>query len=768
VGTVSTMPELASVLRQLRRRDAHRRRDAPHTYRQLAARTGWSFTVISQYFAGTVLPPTDRFDELILLLGATPAEQHALATARDRVEERRRGRPELGSMAYLPRQLPPAARHFTGRRGELAALDEAARAGAGGSGPAMILVIDGTAGVGKTTLAVHWARSVSGKFPDGQLYVNLRGFDHGQPVPPADAVRGLLEAYSVPGNRMPDGLDARAALYRSLLAGRRVLVVLDNAATAEQVRPLLPGSPGCLAVVTSRSRLSGLVAAGARTITLGPLNRAEAGHLLAHHVGVDETAAEPMAVEDIADLCAGLPLALAAVAVRATTNGVPLGLLAGELHRTRGTLAAYQTDDPNLDVRTVLSWSYRRLDAAAARLFRLLEVHPGPEISARAAASLTGRPAGLTRLLLGELVRDHLIEERAVGRYACHDLLRAYARERSEIVDPADDRRSALHRVLDHYVRSAAAADELLDPYLDPLVLARPGAGVSPERPADTDAALAWFEAERAVLLNAVARAVDAGLDRQVWQLAGSLSTFLERRGRWHDWAGTQRAAVAAAIRSGNPLARADAHRCLARASIRLDLAAEARRNLRRALALYVQAGHEVGQGWVQLDLGETLTRQGRPADALDHARRAIDLFHAAGYPRGRALAMNAIGCLHARLGDHIGALAWSQRALPLLEEAGDRQGAAGAWAGLGRAHHQLGQSARAVVCYERAVGLLQRSGDRYQQATVLTDLGDAHDAAGEPGIALEEWSRALAILDELAHPDVGPVLARLSRGIKP
>jgi transcriptional regulator with XRE-family HTH domain len=316
--TVHTLPDLAQLLRQLRRRHARHRGDSELTYRELAAKTGWSQAAVWEYLAGRTLPSTDRFDDLVRLFGATPAEQGALATARDRVEElRRREQPAAHPPdQVVPRQLPPAVRHFVGRLSELDTLTELADHVVTGGGAVTISSIDGTAGIGKTALAVYWAHRVRERFPDGQLYVNLRGFDpNGPPVGPADAVRAFLEAFGVAPHRIPAGPDAQAALYRSLVADRRVLVVLDNARDVEQVLPLLPASPGSLAVVTSRNRLTGLVATlGAHPLTIDLPSASEARELLARRLGTARVAAEPRAVDDIVDRCARLPLALALVA----------------------------------------------------------------------------------------------------------------------------------------------------------------------------------------------------------------------------------------------------------------------------------------------------------------------------------------------------------------------------------------------------------------------------------------------------------------------
>ncbi|MCP9968741.1 NB-ARC domain-containing protein [Actinomadura madurae] len=407
---------------------------------------------------------------------------------------------------------------------------------------------------------MRWAHGVADRFPDGQLYVNLRGYDpSAEAVRPEAAVLELLGALQVPPHRIPDGEAARAGLYRSLLAGRRMLVLLDNARDADQVAPLLPGAPGCLVVVTSRDHLAGLVLTyGAHPLTLGLLPPEEAQRLLAARIGRDRLAAEPVAAEEIVRCCAGLPLALAIVAARAAIHPEhPLAAMAGELRDTLGAL------EPAADVRAIFSWSYDTLDEAAARLFRLVAgLHPGPESTIGAAASLAGVPASRVRVPLADLTRANLLTEHAPGRYSCHDLLRAYAAELCEAVDA--DREAARHRVVDHYVHTAYAAARHLHGHIETVPPGAPGPGVSITGFAAPDQALAWSTAERAALLAALKLAAELMLDRHVCHLARALFVFLHRQGRWHDQAETGRAALAAARRAGDPAEQARAHRNLA------------------------------------------------------------------------------------------------------------------------------------------------------------------------------------------------------------
>jgi DNA-binding SARP family transcriptional activator len=428
-----------------------------------------------------------------------------------------------GLAPLTPRQLPGMAAHFTGRVSELAALDAMLRA-AGDEEPGTVVIttICGAAGVGKTALAVRWSHRVADQFPDGQLYVNLRGFDpSGTPAETGEVIRGFLEALGVAAERIPPGLATQAGLYRSLLAGRKLLIVLDNARCEQQVRPLLPAGPGCLVLLTSRSALTGLAAAeGARLLSLRVLDPAEARQMLAARLGCQHAEADP-AVAEIARLCAYLPLALSVAAARAAARpGFPLAALATELRAGRSRLDALDSGDPEVSVRGVFSWSQEWLSDPGRRMFRLLGVHPGPDISVAAAASLAGADRAEASRSLAELTRAHLLAEHRPGRYAFHDLLRAYAAEQVTAGGIDGERREAIGRVLDHYRHTANAANRLLQPAGDALAtITPPRPGVTPERLAGSAEARAWLHAERRVLLALLALAADDGIDTRGWQL---------------------------------------------------------------------------------------------------------------------------------------------------------------------------------------------------------------------------------------------------------
>jgi DNA-binding SARP family transcriptional activator len=667
----------------------------------------------------------------------------------------------------VPRQLPPAVASLAGRRSELARLD-GLLAGANGGGPpkpVVIAALAGTAGVGKTALAVYWARQVADRFPDGQLYVDLRGFDPGGSVlDPSDAVRLFLDAFGVPAERIPARLDAQTALYRSLLAGRRVLVVLDNARDVEQVRPLLPGGPGCFAVVTSRNQLTGLVAGeGAHPLSLDLLTPDEARDLLSLRLNGRRVESDPAATDVVIARCAGLPLALSIFAARAATYpSFPLAALAAELRDAAGALQALGSEDAATDVRAVFSWSYRTLSPDAARLFDLLGLHPGPDVSAAAAASLAGVPARRVRALLGELTRAHLLTERVPGRYTFHDLLRAYASELAQQCEGPADRRAATHRMLDHYLHTAHAAALMQFPHREPLDLAPPQPGVVPEPITGKDGALAWYAAEYRVLLASIERAAAERFDAHPWQLAWALRNYLSWQGRFDVQVAIERTAFEAARRVGDTGGQARALAGLGLGLSRSGRLDDADAHLRQALALFTELGDLTRQAFTHWGLAGVASARSRPADALAHNRQSLDLYRRAGNEDGQAVALNGIGRSHALLRDYGKALTFCRQSLVMHEKLGDLDGQAAAWDSLGDAHFGLADYPRAIDCYGHAIDLYRHRGVRHWEAQSAVRLGDAHDAAGNRDAARAAWQRAVDIFDELDHPDAEQVRDKL------
>ena len=603
------------------------------------------------------------------------------------------------------------------------------------------------------------------KFPDGQLYVNLRGFDpSGTPTPAATAVRGFLGALAVPPAGVPDDLDAQAALYRSLLAGRRMLIVLDNARDAGQVRPLLPGTASCPVLVTSRNQLAGLVAVdGAIPLTLGLLTPDEARELLSHRLGRERVTREEQAAGELTELCARLPLALNIAAARAVLRpGWPLAALVSELHGTRQRLDPLTTGDSAADLRAVFSWSCHTLSTRAARMFRLLGLHPGPDISVPAAASLAALDRDQARRALDELTAAHLLTEHTRGRYTFHDLLRAFAAEQAHIHDTKAERCDARHRALDHYLCTGHAAFTVLYPGWIPLDLPRPVPGVAPEDLADQEQALAWYEAEHAVLVAATFWAAEGGFDSHAWQIPCGLGTIMERRAYCREWAIVSEVALGAAQRSGDLTGQAHSHHRLGQALLARGSYPEARIHLRQALALFDRLGDLARQGDIYVALSTMLSEQRLFADAVTCAQRALDLYRATSHVAGQSIALNNIGWFEAQLGRYEQALVYCQQALDLSREAGEHECEALTLDSIGHAHHRLGHHAEAITSYERALQLCEAIGDRYNYAGMLIRLGDTHHDVGDRDAARDAWRQAVAILDELHNPDAEEARVKL------
>jgi tetratricopeptide (TPR) repeat protein len=751
-----------------------RRLEAGLTQEELAERSGLSVRTIIDIERGRSARPHRR--SLDLLSGALGLALGELARVSPTgVIQAGRPAPVLADEAgydghddpVVPHQLPVAVRHFAGRAGELKTLDGLLAEAADVPGMLVISAIGGTAGVGKTALALHWAHQVAQRFGDGQLYVNLRGFDPADaPAVPAEAIRGFLDALGVAPERIPAGLDAQAGLFRSLLADRKMLIVLDNARDEQQVRPLLPAGPGCLVLVTSRRQLAGLAAAdGARLLTLDLPSCAEAVQMLILRLGTERAAAEPGAVDQIARLCARLPLALAVAAARAHARPrFSLAALAAELSDLAGRLDALDTGDPAASVRAVFSWSYQLLSPGAARMFRLLGLHPGPDINAPAAASLAATALPTAGQALRELAAASLLTEHPPGRYGFHDLLRAYAVGQATAAEDEQTCQAAVGRMLDHYLHTANAAALLLKPSREPVILAPPRSGVTPEFLADHQQSLDWFEAEHRVLVGALAVAAETGFDACAWQLPLAMADFLDRRGHWRECAAIQRIALAAATRLGDIAGRAMAGRALGTACGWLNDFGQARTHMTDSLSLYRKLGDRGGQARVHQSLAWVAGRQGRRGDALVHAEEALGLFLAIDDRAGQAAALNAVGCCHAMAGDARRARALCRRALALNQELGILRGEAHAWDSLGYAEHQLGRHNAAADCYQNALRLFRELGDRFNEAEILTHLGDARLAAKDQQTALDAWQQALDILNDLHHSDAQQVRVKVDQ----
>jgi tetratricopeptide (TPR) repeat protein/transcriptional regulator with XRE-family HTH domain len=675
---------------------------------------------------------------------------------------------EVPAEPAVPRQLPTAVPYFAGRTSELRLLDAMLSDAGRGSTGVVISAIGGTAGVGKTALALNWAHRVAPNFPDGQLYANLRGFDPaGSPAEPADVLRGFLDALQVHPERFPATTEGLAAQYRSLLADRTMLVLLDNAADVAQVRPLLPASPRCLVIVTSRRELSALAAAeGARLLSLDVLPEREAIELLAGRLGTDRADAEPDAITQLATLCARLPLALSVIVARAAAApNLPLAALVTELTELQGRLDALDVGDPAANVRTVFSLSYRHLPETAARMFRLLGLHPGPDISAPAAASLAGVPLAEARAALRDLTRASLIIESAPGRYGFHDLLRAYAAEQAALRE-GRERREAIHRMLDHYLYTARRAHAVLYPGRQRVDLGRPRALVIPEGFAAKPFALAWLRAEYQVLLKIIDLAAREGFDDYAWRLPVVLWTFFDVCGHWHDGTRMHRTALEAARRCGDQFGQAHALRGLGTFGVMLGDYAQAHCCLAEAQELFRRLGDTHGLARTDLIMGQALEFQGRHAEALAVVKEALRLSETAQddpyMQLVRASALNGSAWYNAHLGELGQARAHCTQAIELCQSIGYSPGEAGTWDTLGFVWQRLGDHAEATACFLRAVALEREMGSRFNLAMALAHLGDTDVSTGDLRAARLVWAEALTILADLHHPEAFEVRAKL------
>jgi tetratricopeptide (TPR) repeat protein len=653
---------------------------------------------------------------------------------------------------HVTSQLPLTGRHFVGREDELDRLAEVLDQP---DAPTVVITaIAGTAGIGKTTLATRWATNVRHRFPDGQLHVDLRGFDSRAELDPAQALHGFLEALGVAAAAIPGDPDARSALYRSLVAERRMLVLLDNARSADQVRPLLPNSPTCFVLITSRNRLDSLVVReGAHRIELDVLPVADAVRVLACHIPASRLAAESDAVLRLVDLCARLPLALSVVAARAANQPhMSLGHLAEQLRDERDRLDVLDLGERDLDVRAVLSWSYRVLSAPAARLFRLIGLHPGPDIDVLACAAIADGKVGP---LLTELTAAHLLDEHQPGRYRFHDLLRVYAKECAEQDEP--DLEAAKERIVDFYLNAATVADCHIQPCRDGKLRKAPPSTFPPHL-SDSRDAMAWFARENATLLAVLAFAAQNGLGKQVWRLAREFNTFLNRSGQVHERAAVYRAAAEIAA---DEHARLSALTLLARALARLRRFDEAELVLEKASGLVGRAVAARTAG-VQLAYVLVFELRERYLDALRHAQRAWEIARDQPNAQLHADALTNLARQHALVGSPDQALSLGERALTLYREMGHREGEAIALSNLGYAHRRLRRYQRAIEAIEQSLAIDRQLGSRYWEARMLDKVGDMRTELGQRYEALTAWREAATIFDRLHTPDGAAVRAKI------
>ena len=796
---VQSLESLAALLRDLRRRHARANRDSSLTYRELAQRTGCSLAAIAEYFTARTLPPTDRFDALLAVLGAAPAELRALADARDRVEEIQRrirkggpdeiqeqGRSRASSMPL--RQLPADTGLFTGRAEELEALLTLARQDpvVGGPGTVVISAIDGMAGIGKTTLAVHAGHLLAAQFPDGQLFLDLYGFTQDRlPREAGDALAEVLGALGVPPNQIPAQVEARAALYRERLAGTRTLVVLDNAADEAQVQPLLPAAAGCLVLVTSRRSLKALD--DAEPLPLDVLSPVEAVSLLRRAARKQPYPAdEDGRWEQVAELCGHLPLALVIAGALLRTGGKAWSLdrLIDRLttRRLGNELAGY-TDEVR-DLSAVFDLSYRVLGEEERALFRRLGLLPGAQIDAYAAAALLDTDLAAADLLVQRLADHSLLTGSAPGRYQVHDLIRAQARTLAVTLDPESERDRAFDRLLHYYAHTAQSASLFIarHPRPDPQGPAPAHAPVL----SGPDAALAWLRTEHRTLDAAFTHADTHGLDAHTIALACGLAAILRIDGPWPRALAVHQAAAAAAQRTSLRTAQAHALTDLgvarylggeyAQATDTLTSALEICREtghrpgeatallelgtvrgllgdfagacdaLTLALEIYRETDHRLGTATSLLELGRVRGLVGEYPQAVDAATLALEIFREIGHRLGEATSLTELGRVRCPAGDYSGAADTLTLALGIYREIGNRLGEANALNELGRAWYPIGEYAKAANAQTLALGIYREIGNRLGEADALTELGRVQCMVGEYTEAANAQSLALEI----------------------
>lgn len=646
----------------------------------------------------------------------------------------------------LPAQLPHDVRGFVGRESELSDLDEVLA----GADPIRIVLIAGTAGVGKTALVVRWAHRVREGFPDGQLYVDLRGYGPDEPVSASDGLAAFLRALGVEGADIPTDLADRAAMYRTLVAGRRMLIVLDNARTPDQVRPLLPGGRTCFVVVSSRDALIGLgVREGAHRVLLDRLPANEALDLF-HSAGGERARAEPRAAEALVERCARLPLALRIAAEQIKSRGgVSATDLADELADQQHRLDALDVDgDPHTAVRTVFSWSYRHLRPAAARLFRLWGLHPGHVVDPHGLAVLAQDDLRVTRRAVATLVQAHLAEEVTPGRYEMHDLMRAYATELAMADEPAEQRDAAVDRLLTWYLHTAVAARFAVDPGVRRIELGDAPAHV----PTFTDraAGLRWFAMEQQNLVAAVRLAAERGSHTLCWQITTALLTFFHLGKHWDDWFITHHLGLAAARATGDLAGQAHILNGFGVVYGSVDRCADSIEAHREAAGLYERTDDRVGAAWNLNNLGVVYDELGQFPEAVACYETALELFRELGDPRGQGLALCNLADVHRQLGEPGRAGEALRSAMAIQDSAGDRGGQRFTLTNLGDLHREAGDCVAAEEYYQSALAISRDLGDRWRVARLLDRLARTLSDLGETTTAGEYAREAQAMFTAL------------------
>lgn len=694
---------------------------------------------------------------LVEELGSEPGpalrEAHRVVLAQGLEEDEGEGEsPGRRLEVVVPAQLPDvAAAAVRGRAPDLDRLDAHLAEALARTEGATTLALCGPGGAGKTTLAVRWARSVVADFPDGQLFVNLRGFDpEGSPHTTHGVLAGFLTALGVAAGDVPADLDETVGLYRSLLSNRRVLILLDNARDAAQLRPLLPAGPGCVALVTSRNDLSALsVTHHLRSLRLDLLDPAAARELLVDGLGADRVGADPAALAEILAVCGGLPLALAVVVAHlAGRPGLPLADLADLLRSAPSPLDVLHLDDPAADVRAVLSSSVQALSDPDRELFALLGLHPGPDITAASVGSMSATGAAAARTGLVRLATANLAQETGSGQVGLHDLIRAYAAELAAVVPGGA---AAVGRLVEHYLHSAVAATRQHFASELPFTLTDPSPGVVPETFTDTTTAAAWLDLHLSTLVRVVELSAGTqGLHTQAWQLARTLNGYLWDRCAWYAMLRIHEAARDACVAAGDALGTADARHGLGDTRLGMGEYELAHAELDAALTTFTELGDLGARSDVLTTIARAYESQDRRTEALEATRAALAGYESVGDLSGVAVSLNNEAWLCHLMGDLETALSSAVASLETYRRVGDRTGESYALDTLGRVHLSRGEYDRALALMGQCVQVSVELGQRRNLALTLESLGDAYELTGDPDAARTAWSAALVVADEM------------------
>lgn len=753
--------------------ELHREAGQP-SLRDMGDAIGLSPSTLSPFFTGTRLISKGNLELLAAHLGGDTAraerlrrraatewndgrsgprstrspDNRASVTSTTEVEHvtRSRGR-------GTPRQLPVPPRRLVGREAELRRLNESLRTGSREQEAVRIAMIAGMGGIGKTALAVYWAYQSMRSFPDGQLFVNLRGFDQARPpLSPFSVLQEFLRAMDVEPSAIPSDLESCAALYRSVLADREMIIVADNAYDYAQVAPLVPGATRSVILVTSRHRIDELRMHGAILVTLDVLDHPAAMRLLTEGIAAERPVEDDAPLDDLVSPCGGLPLAIEIVAGKAVAHPeFPLQWLAEELHETSARLDNLHVGQLHGNIRAVFSWSYATLPPTVASAFRLIGMAPGVTTEAVSAAALLGTTVNRAKDVLQHLESSSLIYQYRPNRYRMHDLVRLYAAERAALDEAPLSRDQAMRRIIDHYLFSGYAGDRLLAEHRRAIDLGPPSPGALPLSFPNDLAAVQWFDSEHSNILAAQRMAVEYGWLDQVWHFAWVLDSFHWRRGLLLDDIASWEAGLTAAQSAHDAFATGLAHRRLGRAYGRAARYETAIGHMSVGLSHAEEAGDLPGQAHARRILSWLCHQLADHRTALEHATSSIRMYEQLGNPVWTAHALDELGVCYMRLGQYDLAVDCSSRALAMHREHQHVAGVAESLDSLGNTMAAMGDYASAVSHYHEALTLYRTLDNTYDEANVFEHLGSAYSHLGQEDQADQAWREALALY-QLSH----------------